>query len=1110
MIFEDPTGRRWRGTRRALIAVAAIVGVAGVSIVAGDLTTPPVASADISPKSNLAEPVTQPVTGTVHTALLAKPNVAERAGVVPFERVRTSRMFAGQPFIHSAFLLQDDEMSMASLNRHLGQLQAVFPDWLSFSSADGHIRHKVNPAVAATLTASGALVLPRLSNTNEAGVWFEKGLLDLFSDADATDAFIDALVDNLTAVGADGVNIDIEGLLFEDRAAYVAWLETVSSVLKAKGFLVTVDIPLNDEAFDYEALGKIADAVVLMAYDQHYSTSTPGPVAGQEWFDDGVAEVAKRIPPEKLIVGLGAYGYDWTEGGKEAEAVGFQTAMARSIQYGAQMTAGGGDVNSHFAYTDAAGAKHELWLLDAVSGWNQYHTARALKTRGVALWRTGLEDEGLWTYYRNRSADEDAFQPEQLSVLQAPELVTYRGNGAMLRVLSAPEAGRRNLSENGAKIDSAEMVSAPKSFEVQRFGQLDEKAIALTFDDGPDPQWTPAILDALARNNAPGTFFVVGDQVQKYPGLVARAYNAGHLIGNHTFNHPDLRKSADWQITRELSTTQRLIETVTGHSTVLFRAPFDTDNEPTTPEQLTPLHQISGLGYIVASADVDAEDFRGQSSDAIVNHVLTRLTDARSHVVVMHDGGGDRHATVEAIDKLVPLLKARGYRLVGLDQIMGILRTSAMPMLPAGEKTLLLGSQLRIGASSWGWTLLQVLFAASTVVALFRICMLGGLIYVGRKCKPVVDPAFAPPVRVLVPAYNEAKVIERTLSTLMQSDYPNFTVTVIDDGSKDETAELVRAFAAKEPRVTLITQSNAGKSAALNNGFAQATEEYVVTIDADTITFPHTIRKLMEPFADPKVDAVCGNVQVGNVHNMLTAFQNVEYVTSQNYDRRAFDVLNCISVVPGATGAWRRTKVLEVGGYAHSTLTEDADMTFAMLAAGARITYAPEATSATEAPETLSALFRQRFRWAFGTFQCFWKHRRSLGRGTLGLVAMPNMFLFQFLFPLLAPIGDALLLYCLWRGDFSPVAVGYLMFLGMDLVGAVVAFMLDRRPPAMAWVILVQRFYYRQFLYVVTFAALLAVLRGGRRGWNKLVRTGTVGLPYGRRATDAAFSSPPA
>jgi peptidoglycan-N-acetylglucosamine deacetylase len=355
--------------------------------------------------------------------------------------------------------------------------------------------------------------------------------------------------------------------------------------------------------------------------------------------------------------------------------------------------------------------------------------------------------------------------------------------------------------------------------------------------------------------------------------------------------------------------------------------------------------------------------------------------------------------------------------------------------------------------------------------------------------------AFEPAVRVLIPAFNEAKVLSRTLDALMQSDYPYLRVSIIDDGSTDNTAAVAEWWSDLDARISLIQKLNGGKASALNAGMAAASEEYVITIDADTIILPHSVRRLIERFADPAVDAVCGNVQVGNVRNMLTAFQNVEYITSQNYDRRAFDSLNCISVVPGATGAWNRRKVLAVGGYSTQTLTEDADLTLTLLAAGGRIVYAPEAQSVTEAPETARTLFRQRFRWSFGTLQCLWKHRRQFGHGTLGNVALVNILLFQLIFPLLSPLGDAVMVMCLLRRSFGALAAGYLLFLLMDCVSSLIAFRLDRRSYHGAWVVLVQRFYYRQFMYVVTIAALLAALRGRRHGWNKLSRTGTVRMP---------------
>jgi peptidoglycan-N-acetylglucosamine deacetylase len=1018
------------------------------------------------------------------------------------ERKRKVRKpLASLPFIHSAFIMQEDNLSIMSLRAHIGQLELVFPDWMTFATADGRIVHTVDQEVAQLLRTSDALVMPRITNIDAKGVWFSEGLGKFLRDPAATGIFIDTLKANLAAQGADGVNLDIESIAQTERDVYVAFLRRLTIALHNDGFAVTVDVPVDDLAFDYEAIGQIVDAVVLMVYDQHYQTGKPGPIAGQDWYEDNLAVTKAMIPADKVIVGIGAYGYDWREGRVVAEAIGFTTAVERSKVSGEPITAGDHDVNSHFSYKDNDG-QHQVWLLDAVSGWNQYRVARQEKTRGVAIWRTGLEDPGLWSFYRNRTASEKPYDPSVLATIPAMDVASYMGEGEMLRVHSTPAEGRRELSLSGDVIEAADMTTNPRAFEVERLGKVNDKLIALTFDDGPDPQWTPRVLDVLARHNAIATFFVTGKAAMKNQWLLAETFKAGHQIGNHTFDHPSLRFLDPSLLPRELNATQRAIEGITGRSTVLFRPPYDADAMPSSRQQLAPLRTITQLGYVIAGADIDSKDFTQPGTDHIVESVLAKLTDDRSHVVLMHDAGGDRRQTVAALERLIPDLQARGYKFVGLNELMEVKASEVMPEIPASEKPLVMGSLIKHNAIYGGWQLLVVVFAVATVVAVLRMLVLAGLIIAGRFQRPIIDATFTPAVRVLIPGYNEAKVIERTLASVMASDYPNFTVTVIDDGSKDNMADIVRAFAANEPRVSLISQANAGKAAALNNAFAQSPEDYVVTIDADTIIGEQTIRRLMERFADPTIDAVCGNVQVGNVHNCITAFQNIEYVTSQNIDRRAFEAVNGISVVPGATSAWKRAKVLDIGGYSHQTLTEDADLTFALLAAGGKIANAPLATSMTEAPETASTLYRQRFRWSFGNMQCFWKHRRQLGRGSLGLIAMPHMMLFQFLFPLLAPIGDALLVFHLLNGEVNAMVLGYLAFLTLDAVAPMAAFALEGRPPAMPWVILVQRFYYRQFLYVVLFSALFAMLRGGRRGWNKLIRTGNVSQPYGRRASD--------
>ena len=169
----------------------------------------------------------------------------------------------------------------------------------------------------------------------------------------------------------------------------------------------------------------------------------------------------------------------------------------------------------------------------------------------------------------------------------------------------------------------------------------------------------------------------------------------------------------------------------------------------------------------------------------------------------------------------------------------------------------------------------------------------------------------------------------------------------------------------------------------------------------------------MRHFADPRIGAVAGNVKVGNRSRWLTRWQALEYITSQNLEKRAFDLLNCIPVVPGALSAWRVEALRSAGGFTADTVAEDTDLTIAIRRIGWRIVYDEEAIGWTEAPETAAALIRQRFRWTFGTLQSFWKHRDTLGRpryGTLGWVALPNIFLFQLLLPLVSPVIDLLFL----------------------------------------------------------------------------------------------------
>ena len=763
--------------------------------------------------------------------------------------------------------------------------------------------------------------------------------------------------------------------------------------------------------------------------------------------------------------------------------------------------------NGHFSYSDHSGTGHDVWFQDALTSWNQILSLRKRGVTRIGLWRLGTEDDTLWSFLGN---DSSIPSPSQLANIPPVKSVYLFGEGEVFTIRGEPQAGERKLVTTADNfIVKAAYSRVPSGYVVERMGGKGKQVVALTFDDGPDEKYTGPLLDVLRDLHVPATFFVIGDQAMRAPELVERAAAEGHLVGNHSFTHPHMNTLTPREAEAELSATQRLIEGLTSRRTPLFRAPYTANIDPDRPGDLADLRIALQSGYLFVGADIDPNDWRkGITAAAIEKSVVAGVTAGAGHVVLLHDGGGDRSATVEALRHIVPELRKRGYEFVSMDQLLDLKRSEMAVALPPSDLVLSSSDAFMAYVRDWGWTVLAVLFVSCTVLSILRIMFLGALMLKSaREKRPIAAPNFRPLVTVVVPAYNEGKVIERTLRSLLECTYENLEILVVDDGSTDDTAAVVARMALAHSRISLLQQENAGKAAAANRALEAARGEICVAVDADTIVPAESIPKMIAHFANPEVTAVCGNVEVGNVNGIFTAFQAIEYVTSQNFDRRAFSVLNCISVVPGALGAWRRDAVLAAGGYSEQTLTEDADLTLTVLQRGGRVVYEPEAYGKTEAPESLGALLRQRFRWTYGTYQCLWKHRSAFFKGTLGWVGLPNMVVFQVLFPLLSPIGDIVMVLSVWRGDWRAFMAGYAAFLLMDICGSLLAFTLDRKPVKWLALLLVQRFSYRQIMYYVCFKAMIAALRGARHGWKKLDRVGSVTLSAAETKANTAFES---
>ena len=350
---------------------------------------------------------------------------------------------------------------------------------------------------------------------------------------------------------------------------------------------------------------------------------------------------------------------------------------------------------------------------------------------------------------------------------------------------------------------------------------------------------------------------------------------------------------------------------------------------------------------------------------------------------------------------------------------------------------------------------------------------------------------YTPKVSVIIPVYNEEVIINRTIEALLKCNYPITEILIIDDGSTDQTASIIKKLYSHTPKIKLLQKVNGGKASALNLGFQNALGEIIITIDADTIFHPDTISYLVENFSDSRVAAVTGNCKIGNIKNQLTVWQHIEYVTAQNLDKRALEELGCITVVSGSNSAWRKSVVKQLGYYHNDTLAEDTELTITILNAGHKIIYDDRAISYEESPETLKEFLKQRYRWSYGVLQTAWKHKApifSSPNKALKYFAVPSL-LFSYLLFLTAPIIDFLFIIALLSGTTSIYLFALLFYL-TDALNSFLAFKIAKeKMKPLIWIFL-QRLGYRYLLGYVTWKALLSALRGDHVGWDKLKRSG--------------------
>jgi cellulose synthase/poly-beta-1,6-N-acetylglucosamine synthase-like glycosyltransferase len=553
---------------------------------------------------------------------------------------------------------------------------------------------------------------------------------------------------------------------------------------------------------------------------------------------------------------------------------------------------------------------------------------------------------------------------------------------------------------------------------------------------------------------------------------------------------------------------QRAIAGITGRAATLLRPPYSSENDAVGDGTWSAMRTAADQGYLTVLTTKDSEDWQRPGVATIERNLAP--SGPQGQVLLMHDGGGNRDQTVAALDSALTKFTDQGFRVTTVGDAVGI---TSMRDASVGERISGIALVWGIRLSDFVITAISWALVAAGAVTVIRAVLVVGFAArhrraarrsqaAGRSRRRVDVPVrheITEPVSVIVPAYNESAGIEAAVRSIVASTHP-VEIIVVDDGSTDGTAEIVEALGL--PGVTLIRKENGGKPSALNAGLAAASHDLVVMVDGDTVFEPETVHALIQPFANPQVGAISGNTKVANRGGILGAWQHIEYVVGFNLDRRLFDVAECMPTVPGAIGAFRRDALLRVGGVSDDTLAEDTDLTMSLCRDGWRVVYQDDARAWTEAPESLEALWKQRYRWCYGTLQAMWKHRGAVfqggAAGKLGRRGLGYLLVLQVLLPLFAPVVDVFAIYGLIFLD--PVRIGmlWLVFLVVQFLMAAYAFRLDNERLRPLWTLPLQQFVYRQLMYLVVIQSMVTALAGVHLRWHRMERYGSLRVPTAR------------
>src|SRR5437868_1650236 len=641
---------------------------------------------------------------------------------------------------------------------------------MAMTSGTGEIQIDADSRLLKLAATKGFALMPLLTNL-VGDAWQPEAVENLaHSSTERQDRCIQKVLAILNDAKAAGVVVDWEQIDPAYKKDITAFLDRFTDALHYddKQLWLCVQPGQDLDYIDFDELSDNVDRFVAMLFDETSEIDPAGPLGSRRWFEGWLSVLMDGAETNQWIIALGNYGYDWVNGGKKAELISFPEAMSRaSYAEVEKATVEAPHYNPYFYYEDAD-KDHSVWFLDVATFLNQLKRVREAKAGGFAVYRLGTEDVAIWDALGvANDLKMDTATRLTLEVLKGTDTIADVGEGEIVSVDESTADGYRTLAVDHDGYLTATYSKFPQFPTLYHQGAGGPHQVALTFDDGPDPKWTPQILDILKTYDVKAAFFLVGANAEKYPALVRRIVDEGHEIGNHTYYHPNLALCWPEHIRVELNATQLLLETITGRSTTLFRPPYAADTSPSKISELTPLLIAQDLGYLVVLENIDPQDWAQPGADIILQRVKQQRRDGS--IILLHDAGGDRRQTVEALPRILDYLHTRGDSVVSLSTLLGTTRDAVMPPVQTA------GHSISYFVSGVGFTIFhateEFLWALMIVATALVVLRTLTVIWLAAGFRRTWSGFVSEPVSVIIAAYHEGKVIARTLQSLLETDY---------------------------------------------------------------------------------------------------------------------------------------------------------------------------------------------------------------------------------------------------------------------------------------------------------------------------------------------------